>query len=69
MRRAARLLAAATVVASVTALRMIGGVSRFTEYYLTVPQVLARRTALGAGHVRVFGRWWSGRARRSCAAR
>jgi len=55
MRRKSRLWLAATVVVAALAFLMINGLRHFTEYYLTVPQLVSQRGPLGASEVRVTG--------------
>ncbi len=55
MRRKPRLWIAAAIVVAALGFLLVNGLHQFTEYYLTIPQLQAKRTALGTSAVRVAG--------------
>lgn len=55
MRRKTRLAVAGGVVVAALAFLLVNGLRHFTEYYLTVPQVVAAGPSLEGASVRVAG--------------
>lgn len=55
MRRKTRLAIAGGVVVAALAFLLINGLNHFTEYYLTVPQVVAAGPTIGSSPIRVAG--------------